>query len=367
MTDDLRQCLDELYPDLRPVPLASAIMPTAGIPAGRFQEVVSLAMMLAAPHFGGLPLSPPAGAPQAQEAHAALWSNGVLPGGLGLVLHGQTPETQDVLRLELTETGVLPLVGDVLVNDDVSPTQVLLRWNGTQATAVRLFGRGRELIVALHPDRRVEILDATAPTGHAVTPAIADDDGPALASLSAHPPPLARWLEGSASQPWLGDTCQELVASPWALDHLAAAGLIGRLWTPADPDIRRRTLLGTFTPPGHHALSWLSSLPAAGLDAAERAALREAERVDEALDAPGEVADRTLALAMRRDDLESVHGALSLVGRGTALRERLRALDTHGRACWSMHRVDLRVRENERLRCVHWSAPGSWWALFVEA
>lgn len=366
MTDDLHLRLAELYPDESVIPLATATLPAAGMPAGSLREVLALAALSALSHFGGLPLHPRAEAPHVHESVGPQWSEGELPDGLGLVMHGQTPDTQDVLRLELAEAGVVPLTGDVFIHDDAMATEVLLRASDAHLAAVRVFGRGSALIIALRPDRRVELLKVAAAGERVVAPSVVDVEGEALATLTAHPPPIARWSEGAAVQDWLRDACEQLLASPWALDHLTAAGLLGRLWTPSDPEVRRRAILGTFTPPGHHARTWLVALPAAALDAAERAAMREAERIEERIDAPGDAAE-TLSLALRRDDLESVRAALALADHGTRLGERLRALDTHGRASWSMHPVDDRVRESERLRCVRWSAPDSWWSRFVEA
>jgi hypothetical protein len=367
MTDDLHLRLAALYPGVTLVSVATATLPAAGVPAGGFREAVALTLLAAASSFTALELSPRTEAPQARETPAEHWSAGFLPGGLGIALHGETPDTQDVLRLELPSAGVLPLWGDVLVLDDAAPTRVLLRPKKDLPASARIFGNGRELVVTLHPDRRVEFTEVPEPAAHVVAPTLVDTDGAALSALAEHPPPIAQWTEGAAVQPWLRDACTELIASPWALDHLAAAGLLGRLWTPTDPEIRRRTILGTFTPPGHRARDWIVALPEAGLDAAERAALREADRIDASLDAPGDDAAQTLSLALRRDDIESVRSALAFARRGGSLDRRLRALDVRGRACWSAHPVDTRLRDDERLRCVRWSEPGAWWGLFAEA
>lgn len=167
--------------------------------------------------------------------------------------------------------------------------------------------------------------------------------------------------EGASPEGWLGAITTALVASPWALDHLCAVGMIERLWVPTDKATRRAVILGTVTPPAQRARAWLAGHAPEALEAAERAARREALALIEALDAEVDSPAQTLHLALRRDDIESVHAALRITERGGALRETLDVLDALGRARWSALPVDDSVRGDPRLRCVAWSEPDAWW------
>jgi len=353
MTDDLHRALARLYGDDALVALAVAEVPTAGIPAGGVAQVLALAALPLLGHFGALSLTATPGVDFARDDVAAERALGVLPNGLGALSYGQLPETRGVLRVDLDDAHAEALAGDVLVRETDDGTRVLLRARDGLPAAVRVWGRGRELVVV----RAAEGVRVLAP------PPPARD---ALAPLLREALLLTAWTDGAAAQPWLIEAATQRARGDSATDRLAAVGLLQRLWTPTDTAVRTRAILGALTPPGQRARAHLAALPGTALDAAAREVLRDADALRDTLDAPTASAAGTLALAHRRDDLESARAALALVDRGAALDARLRALDVHGRAGWSALPTDAALRDDPRLCCVRWAEPDAWWALFVD-
>lgn len=368
MSDDFDTELLRLLDGAGLRPVAEGIIPEVAIPAGAsFLQVAALSLV-ASGHFGALPLDAlPSAAAYVAETSASQRQHGQLPGDLGVLSYGQVGAAQGVVSIDEVHAGVQPLTGDVEVCDDAEPVRVLLRARDGRPAAVHLFGHGREYVVAVRPGGRVTVGEVERATSEVSERAIVDPDGPHLAAISAHPPPVAKWVEGADAQPWLLDAAVERAASPWALDLLSAAGLIERLWVPSEPSVRRRTVLGNFTPPGHHARDWARSLSGESAQAAERAAAREVARLITALDDDPRDPSEALDLALRRDDIESVRAVLRMIGRGASLDPPLAHLDDLGRARWPAFPVDEAVRGDERLRCVRWCEPDAWWALITEA
>lgn len=360
MNDELERALSAIRAEAELVPIATGTFPMEDTPQGATLDAVALAALVASNVFGAIALKPAEGSPDAEASSALERAHGLLPRSLGVLRYGQTSETRRVVQLD-THAGVLRLAGDVHVSDAQEPAQVLLRPGEHERAAVRLFGRGCEAIVSVDWDRNVrieEVVRRTLPDAGATRE---DHDGAALEALAATPPPLASWLEGASPQAWLSAQTTALAASPWALDHLCAVGMLERFWVPTDKATRRAVILGTITPPAQRARVWLVGRAPEALEAAQRAARREALALIEALDAEVASPAQTLHLALRRDDLESVHGALRITERGGALRETLDALDALGRARWSALPADESVRGDPRLRCVAWSEPDAWW------
>ena len=67
---------------------------------------------------------------------------------------------------------------------------------------------------------------------------------PPAAPPLAEPPGFDELTAGLPTAAWLRHAATQLPASPRWLDHVAALGLLGRVWAPTDPESRKLFALG---------------------------------------------------------------------------------------------------------------------------
>lgn len=178
-------------------------------------------------------------------------------------------------------------------------------------------------------------------------------------------PPVEAWTEGLAVDRWLAEEVGRLARSAAALDRIAAAGLLSRLWAPGETPVARAAR------PTERARAWARGLDPAALDRAEREAVDEAARLHDRIDAVARLDDAAAraavgALVVDRDDLQSVRRALRLAGRGDRLDAALAAVDADARSAASVlaGRLPALADDPDGLRwaAVAWQEPGAWWA-----
>lgn len=232
---------------------------------------------------------------------------------------------------------------------------------GAGPLLVELQGTERELVLAGEPGRggrgsRMVLLEVRRKT---TTVTAAQDMPSAL-------------LEGLHAEPWLSEHVHRLELRGTLTHRAAAAGLVARLWIPHHPDdrelvrqgdgaaARARRLVASFSADEvgsllDDALGWVHRLTQS------MAALQRT-----AVSAPQDVPRLSHAWIAERDDLESVHWALTVHARQAPLTNALAELDQHASSCASVFAFAPELGDDDRVLAVHWQEPGQWWGAFAE-
>ena len=179
-------------------------------------------------------------------------------------------------------------------------------------------------------------------------------------------------LGSDRAPPWLLEPAKELAGSRRAVDRVAAAALIARLWIPLGASSESYARVRAEDSPPHRALSWFQGLPNSERLRARREAVADLAKLRRSVSKmPGLVsgggrrsANAVLEWLHRRDDLEGVALLFERAGRDSSLRRKLNRLDRLA----STHLSALarpNPRSDERLRQVRWREPHAWWAGLV--
>jgi hypothetical protein len=182
-------------------------------------------------------------------------------------------------------------------------------------------------------------------------------------------------ISGVTAEPWMTSAAKALAAKPLTRDRAAAAGLLGRYWSPPRVAGHPRDLLAELKAvdqgPLGKADAWARRLTSAQLDQAEREAIQTSNSLDIGLlDLERTLADNGpdagaagLAWLIQRDDLECVSRLLGRLGKGQGLRAALARLDEVAAARHSMW-ADVTLPENPRSAAWARDVTGSWWTMF---
>jgi hypothetical protein len=180
-------------------------------------------------------------------------------------------------------------------------------------------------------------------------------------------PGAAALTEGWSLPSWLEADSDGLGASPAALDRLPAAGVLARLWTPADGEERSRALEATLSGEEtvqRRAKAWLASI-AEWVDI-DAAVMARVELHEERLDGLPETASKALLLDLirERDALQSLSASIHLARRpcAPALRAALEAVDERWATQLSLVGALFEpTAMSDQLRAVASQEPDSWW------
>ncbi len=252
------------------------------------------------------------------------------------------------------------LSGQVVEVERSSGPAVLL--DGRESPAVvQLFGQGRELVV--HNDgssvRVFEVLRRpTAP------PTI--DLEREAAALGPPTLDLREWMRAVTSQAWLRAAVEQRAVSPWGVHRLASAGMLLRLWSPADPAERDAVIAGASETPALRARRWAMELSPSVTAPLEAAACREADTLLGAVLSIEDASPTEVhSVLVARDDLESARRTLAAAGAGRELATALSRLDRAAEVRLPSFAVGDEVRGDARLRAAAVADPGAWWALLA--
>lgn len=195
---------------------------------------------------------------------------------------------------------------------------------------------------------------------------------PAVPPLPAFEVPAVEALLGDeAVEPWLAPAARARLASPSAIDRVAGAGLVRRLWAPpagAAADVFARLLDGDASP-ATRVDAWARALPGEVAAELEAMATRAAGALEDALEqlgavhaeAPARLGEVVRALAHRRDDLESVRAVLRAAGHDAVLASALAAVDLAAELATTALAAAPRHPGDDLLAAVSWAAPDAWW------
>jgi hypothetical protein len=225
--------------------------------------------------------------------------------------------------------------------------------------------RGRRVVLRLTDgDHHTWVIDARDGTVDTYTLAdpLADlpDLDPPSAPLGA--PPVADWCASAQAEPWLTRAVVVTAASPDSVDHLAAVGLLVRLWTSAE---------GAGVPPRAAARAWLATLGEEEITLLEDDAVRRAwalsARIRRVAELPSELAAREVtAIVTARDDLASVRRVLRMARHGDHLTDALVTVDhtamEHMSALSGLLPALADEPDADRWYAVAWQEPAAWWA-----
>lgn len=178
-------------------------------------------------------------------------------------------------------------------------------------------------------------------------------------------PEVEALLRYRPAHDWLRPELERLRSSPRLLDKVSMLGTAARLWSPPVPT--RATvdqLLADRHTPAVLARAWVDGLDRDLLGEIAEAAIDEASALDEALcalsvDSP-DLGTELLAVAKRRDSLESVLFALTAAGTSQWLAASLAVVDATASDLATLFTLAPRL-EDERLATVSWTDPDAWW------
>jgi hypothetical protein len=196
-------------------------------------------------------------------------------------------------------------------------------------------------------------------------------------------PSLETLLAGESAAPWLQAAFEAQVAMGTLFSRAAAAGLLGRLWTPpwsagreAEGGLPSSILaaLAGKTPKAQ-VVSWFRDR---GPTCYEPLAVQAIYRADDWLERLDRLVARVAAdpirarpmahgLLLERDDLQSVAWLLEQVGEATALRAALERLDREASYRHSIWSLVGGFGDDARLSAVSWQEPEAWWGALAES
>lgn len=173
-----------------------------------------------------------------------------------------------------------------------------------------------------------------------------------IAQLPA--PDVTALLGGEMVHRWLVDTARSYAAAGSNLSHAVGAGLLGRLWAPANP---REWFAHAKETPGQRAQAWFAAHPQPEVEQAALVEVGTLEQLFEELDP-----ESVLPLLIRRDDVECVAFLLGRRRKASQLQAALRELDAHAHTWGTLWR-SIELPANERLARVAEAEPQQWWAV----
>ena len=177
--------------------------------------------------------------------------------------------------------------------------------------------------------------------------------------LSTALPSLSDLTGRCSCEPWLEARYVALASAASLVDHIAAVGVMVRLWMPLAKD---RALAD---PASVVVAPWARKLAARELDAIERAAVERAGALRQQLDELATEDDLSpaavRAFAYDRDALECHLNVLWLAGRGRQLGPELSATDDSAVTSLSALPASRELMNDPLLRAVHVSEPDEWW------
>lgn len=189
--------------------------------------------------------------------------------------------------------------------------------------------------------------------------------------------PLADLLGQWSCEAWLQVTFERLESSPSVLDRVAAMGLIGRLWSPAAPEMTRESLksivAGGHDPP-LAVEQWAKQLDAETVADLEHLSVARADSLmlqyDNLENMVAETglhdAELLRQLIHARDDLESLFHVLNAAGGGESLGRLLQALDREAVTHLTLLSCLDGLGDDDRIRSVSWQELESWWGNLAE-
>jgi hypothetical protein len=187
-----------------------------------------------------------------------------------------------------------------------------------------------------------------------------DLEPPAPPPPSLPAPDVAIWSAASSAESWLAEEAADLADAPGDVERAAAAGLLARLWEPADG-------VANATSPREHVRAWARSLSIEAITRLEVEAVRRAQSLCDRLSVPPEPSPVAVeAIVLERDDLQSVRRVLRLVGRGQELDAALAVVDRAAEL--GMSRLTGKLPDlDEDAHASRWIAvasqePNAWWA-----
>ena len=210
-------------------------------------------------------------------------------------------------------------------------------------------------------------------TAPASVRAFRDAEVPPLPAFGV--PTVEALLGDEAVEPWLAPAARARLASPSAIDRVAGAGLVRRLWAPpagAAADVFARLVDGGASP-ALRVDAWARTLAGEVAAELEAMATRAAGDLEDALEqlgavhaeAPAQLGEVVRALAHRRDDLESVRAVLRAAGHDAILASALAAVDRAAEHATTTLAAAPRHPGDDLLAAVSWAAPDAWWGQFA--
>jgi hypothetical protein len=248
----------------------------------------------------------------------------------------------------------------------IDKTTVIVDAGGDGAYAQLLLDQG-EVVFELHPDRIRRIKPHREPT--ALISSLANIVAPVVVEIPE--PSVSRILDGRECEPWLRELATVLARSVDSVDRAAAVGALARLWSPEpqDVEVELAKLRAGAQSIGDQMHAWATNLSAEMLDALERSALLESDALAAQIanlqhldDLPFEIANAAaLAIAYRRDDIESVCDVLTEARCGQDLRLLLASIDHEATLQLSVFSNYSALQDDPRLRAIFRSQPDAWW------